>query len=200
MDYSQLTDNDLLLLIKESNQAALTALISRYWDRLLAIAKNYLDVLEEAEECLQDVFFNFWKRRENLELKYSLATYLSVAVRYQSRYILQKQYRELQRAKSIPVLTEASSTPSPEELLLEKELFEKLEQTVKQLPEKCRIVFRMSREDGKSHKEIAAALGISENTVENHISRALKDVRNNLSSTIPAFIVWIYLNDIHHKM
>ena len=193
-DYSKLSDKDLLLLIKESREIALKELIARYWDKLLAISVNRLEKLEEAEECVQDVFYNLWRRREHLELKYSLGTYLSVAVRYQSRDVLQKQYRDLKRAAGLPVLREESPSPSPEELLLEKELKQRLEETVKQLPEKCQIVFRMSREEGKSHKEIAAKLNITEKTVENHIGRALKDIRGNLGTTLPPFIVWICIN------
>ena len=191
--YSTYTDQELLTAIKQDEQAALKEIISRYWDRLLAIAVNRLQALQEAEECVQDVFFNLWKRREGLELKYSMGTYLSVAVRYQSYDILQKQYRKQKHDAAIPVLTEDSVGPSPEELLFEKELMQKLEDTVKQLPEKCRIVFRMSREDGKTQKEIAAELGISENTVQNHMNRALKDIRGTLSAVFPAFIVWMML-------
>jgi RNA polymerase sigma-70 factor (family 1) len=189
---SSLTDQELLTSMKEGSERALEEVISRYWDKLLAIAINRLDDLEEAEECLQDVFFNLWKRRESLALKYSLGTYLSVAVRYQSRDILQKQYRRTRRAEGMELLVENTMSASPEELILEKELWLQLEATVRQLPEKCQIVYRLSREEGKSNKEIAAELNISENTVENHIARALKDIRGTMNATLPGFVAWFF--------
>lgn len=199
-DYLQYTDDELLKLIRYSDEGAFTVLMNRYWDKLLAIAVNRLQNLEEAEECIQDVFYNFWRRREKFELQYSITTYLSVAVRYQALDMLQKQYRHNKRSEGIPLPTSEITHPSPEELMLEKELKSRLEATVKQLPEKCRIVFRMSREEGMSHKEIAKDLNISEKTVENHITRALKDIRGNLGSTLPPFVVWICLYAIDHKI
>ena len=121
---------------------------------------------------MQDVFLSLWKRREGLVLKHELSTYLWIAVKYQVINRLDKRYAR--RNFQTTELVDEISVPSPEVYLLEKELMKRIEATVTQLPEKCRVIYRMSREEGKSNKEIAAELNLSEKTVEGHVTRALK--------------------------
>lgn len=170
----------------------------RYWDKLLAVAVNRLSIEQEAEECVQDVFLSLWRRREGLVLRHELSTYLWVAVKYQVINRLDKRYAK--RNFQTTELVDQISVPSPEVYLLEKELMKRIEATVAQLPGKCRMVYRMSREEGKSNKEIAAELNLSEKTVEGHVTRALKDIRTNLTLAVPAFMICSILNDIHHKI
>jgi len=131
-----------------------------------------------------------------------LYTYLSAAVRYRVLDMLDKQHRAVHFAtKTLSDLTDVgSSGTAPDANLLERELIEKIEVAVKQLPEKCQIVYRMSREDGFSHKKIATELSISEKTVEAHLSKAVRDIRSNLSITFPSIIIWFCFNDIYHKL
>lgn len=196
--YGSYNDQELILLLKEDNQEAMTEIYDRYWLKLLSVAKNRLSVQEEAEECVQDVFLSLWKRRNSIVLKHALSTYLWIAIKYQVINRLDKRYarRNIQTIQ----LTDNNSIPSPEVYLLEKELMERIEMSISQLPEKCRIVYRMSREDGKSNKEISAEMNISEKTVEGHITKALKDIRTDLLIFFPAFIVFAILNDMHGKL
>jgi len=180
-DYSKQSDLQLVALLKQGEEQALSELYMRYWDKLLVVAANHLDSPEEAEEVLQDIFFSLWQRRETLALKYSLATYLSVAVKYRIINLMDKQYRLRHKMESRIADAELLS-PSAETGLLEKELMEQIAAAVKRLPEKCRIVFTMSREQGLSHKQIAAELNISEKTVTNHLTKAMKDLKDGLNS------------------
>jgi RNA polymerase sigma factor (sigma-70 family) len=120
--YSAHSDQELLLLIGENSERAMTEIFDRYWDKLLAVALNRLDNLEEAEECVQDVFLKLWKLRETLELKYTLYTYLSAAVRYRVLDLLDKQYRKLQYAPEM--LSEMQNEP-PSSLSSDGHLLEK---------------------------------------------------------------------------
>lgn len=198
--YDTQTDEELVFLLKESDERAMTEIFDRYWDKLLAVAMNRLQHLEEAEECVQDVFIKVWKLRDKLELKYTLNTYLSAAVRYRVIDTLDRQRKRIQYAADVleEMIEISSADKSPEAHMLEKELIERIEATVKQLPEKCRIVYRMSREEGNSHKEIAQKLDISEKTVEAHLTRAIKDIRGNLTVAMPSILIWFSVNDIHH--
>ena len=188
---SSLPDDELVLLLKEGSEPALTALYLRYWDRLLTVATNRLDDPEEAEECVQDVFFRLWKRREDLQLSHSLATYLAVAVKYRVINAMDKLYRLRNRMEHSYADLAEYQVFSAEDYLLEKELKEQIAESINKLPEKCRIVFKLSREQGLTHKQIAADLDISEKTVEAHISKAMKDIRGNLAVTVPAFVAYI---------
>jgi len=185
--YKALSDNELIHLLRQDDEQALSALYLRYWDKLLSVACHRLDDPEGAEEVVQDVFFALWKRRESLDIKYSLSTYLAVAVKYRIINLMDKQYRLRNKEKLLPPKVEFE--PSPEEYVFEKELWEKIEASIKQLPSKCQIVFRMSREEGKTYKEIAAELDIAEKSVEAHMSKAIRDIRSNLTSIVPAIIL-----------
>jgi RNA polymerase sigma-70 factor (family 1) len=194
------TDTQLVLLIKEGNERAMSEIFDRYWHKLLAVALNRLDNLEDAEECVQDVFINLWKLRATLQLKYSLYTYLSAAVRYRVLDLMDKQYRKPKYAREeLNDLLEISSDgAAPDSNILLNELLERIEASVKQLPEKCQIVYRMSREDGHSNKKIAEELNISEKTVEAHLTKAIKDIRDNLTVTL--LVVMILFSDIYRKL
>ncbi|WP_432711622.1 hypothetical protein [Pedobacter sp.] len=82
------------------------------------------------------MFYNLWRKRETLELKYSLLTYLSVAVKYQILDLLDKKHRRLQAvsASDLESDLEIGLSPSADDALLEKELFERLEQTATPSP------------------------------------------------------------------
>lgn len=191
-DTSIISDNTLIELLREDQEYALSALYYRYWDKLLAVAENRLNNPEIAEECVQDVFFSLWQRRKELELKYSLATYLSVAVKYQVIKQMDKQYRKQARQEQAYPVVHEPAYPSAEEYLLEKELMERIEAATKRLPEKCRLIFRMSRETHMTNKQIAAELNISEKTVEAHLSKAIKELRSDLMAISPFLLLWLF--------
>lgn len=199
---SKYTDQQLLSLAKKGHERAISEIFERYWHKLLAVALNRLGNLEDAEECVQDVFINLWKIRETLELKYSLYTYLSAAVRYRVLDKMNQQYRKIHFSDTAfsELLELSSENDAADAHLLHMELMDKIESAVKLLPEKCQIVYRMSRESGFSHRKIAEELQISEKTVEAHLGKAMKDIRNNLTMTAPAIMVWVLTNDVHHKI
>lgn len=181
------TDAELIALLAKDDQAAFTEIYRRFWDKVFAVAFHRLNDQLEAEEVVQDVFFSLWKRRENLAIQYSLNTYLSTAAKYQIISRQRKQY--LQQQNSPATLQSNDSGVDTTQLWFsERELKQQLDYHIEQLPEKCRIVFKMSREEFKSYAEIAAELGVSEKTVEAHITRALKILRDKLHIGLPLML------------
>lgn len=182
--YNELPDGLLVEHLRMHDKRAFTALYERYWERLFHSAAQTLNSVEEAEECVQDIFFSLWSRRETLVLKHSIHTYLSVAVKYKVIDQLNKKHKDKQML-SEAIQFMVTDAPCAESYLLEKELIMKLERTIALLPEKCRIVYQMSRDKGKSHKEIATDLQISEKTVNNHLVRALREIKESITAVIP---------------
>lgn len=187
--YNDVSDSDLVQLIKSDDQQALSALYYRYWDKLFVVATHRLDNPEIAEECVQDVFVSLWQRRKDLELKYSVATYFAVAIKYRVINQMDKQYRINSKLNRAAESAEMSFNAPADELILEKELLAQIETAVLKLPDKCRIVFRLSREEGKTNKQIAVELQVSEKMVEAHLTKALKNLRGDLTSLSPALII-----------
>ena len=182
------TDQELVALLAQDNREAFTELYQRYWDKIFAVAIHRLGDVQEAEEVVQEIFLSLWARRNNLQLTHSLHTYLSVAVKYKVINHLARQHR---RQLRLDELTNAAP-PAPNsiaEWLNEKELRIQLEKGIANLPEKCRIVFLLSREENKTYAEIAAALNISQKTVEAHMSKALSTLRQSLKVAASLFLL-----------
>ena len=173
-------DDDLLLLLKQSNDEAFTEIYLRYWDKLIVVAMHRLGNIEEAREVVQTVFCNLWRKRASLEISHTLNTYLAVAIKYEVFKQFASRNRQ-QRYQKQALLQWQEAATDTEDYLQANELQAQIFSLVKNLPEKCRIVFQLSREKGYSQKQIAAELGIAEKTVEAHLSAALRRLRAGLS-------------------
>ena len=177
---SSYNEKGLLLLLTDNNEAAFTEIYNRVWYKLYCIAANKLNNLDEAEELVQDIFLALWDRRHNLDIS-SLDAYLSTAVKYKVINVLAKRNLAL-RFRSQAIVRNSSPDVSTEQWLSFEELKDSISKLVAKLPEKCRLVFQLSRDKGFSQKEIAAQLGIAEKTVESHLSKAIRTLRSELKS------------------
>jgi RNA polymerase sigma-70 factor (family 1) len=178
-------DGELIELLRGGDEAAFTDLYRRYWERLYVIASHTLGS-QEAEEAVHDVFLRIWKMRDTIIIRESLQQYLAAAIKYEVIDRLRKQARHRQLFNRIEQGTVVSNDPTGE-FIREKELIAELETTIRALPEKCQIVFRLSRAQGYSHREIAKKLGLSENTVESHMRRALHTLRHHFQRLLLLF-------------
>lgn len=181
-DFSILSDNDLLELFQEDETGVFREIYKRYWKKLYSSAYKRLKQTELAEEVVQDFFASLWINRHNLStINTSLSSYLYTSV---SRRIIDSYRKEMVKQAYVKSLTitEVYSRETAEQKLLLKDLQHHIDLEVDNLPEKCRNVYKLSRIEHKSHKEIASFLGISEKTVENHLSKALKKLRIGLSN------------------
>ncbi len=177
-NYSAYTDSDLINALTRGEHAAFTEIYNRYWKRLFYIAAKKLHDPEEAEEIVQQIFVSMWNRRENLQINTSLNAYLATSVKYRIIKVMDKLYHQQKYADSI---TSRNLDDSTQEWLAFLDLKEILNKSISELPEKCQLVFRMSREQYMSQKDIAAALNISEKTVEAHLGKAIKTLRQKLN-------------------
>lgn len=178
--YKKLSDVELTELLKSGDHAAFTEIYHRYWEKLFATVAHKISDLSEAEDIVQQLFISIWTRREVLEITSSLNSYLAVAVKYRVLKSLDKIYRNRHFSEEVAghVLEVVDNTT--QEWLEFKEVRVRLHNLVEALPEKCKLVYKLSREQGLSQKQIAGQLNISENTVESHMGRALKSIKSGL--------------------
>ena len=130
---------------------------------------------------MQAVFESLWKNRHKIIIRHSLENYLYAAIRYIVLRLIHNRMNARARAGHTGA-GDGTADHSTEETILVRDLSCQIEKIVENLPGKCRQVFELSRYEMKTHKEIGAMLGISEKTVENHITRALRLIRSNLNS------------------
>jgi len=179
-DYATLTDQQLASLLQASDSGAFKYIFDRFWDKLLVVAAKRLESMPEAEEAVQDIFLNLWRKRETFELKASFENYLAVAVKFEVINRRAKRVRENALYTELESLPLPTSSDNPNFDL--EYLRQQLEHTINSLPPKCQLVFRLSRNDDYTNKQIAQELGVTEKAVEKHISKALKALRKRLGN------------------
>lgn len=180
--------NDILVQISKGNEKTFEALFRTHYAALCGYAKKYLLELEQAEEIVQDLFYNLWNKREALEIQTSIEAYLFRSVRNACLNAIKHQkVRENYAAQA-----QASNNPgghenrNPVEAL---ELQEKIDQAINALPPERKKIFLLSRFEGKKYREIADELGLSVKTVEAQMGSALKFLRENLSDFLMLYMV-----------
>ena len=184
-----IADDELVRLVRLENELAFTQLFERYWETLLDAAIKVLKDQDTAQDSVQEVFTDLWKKRLTLSIE-NLPAYLNQAIKYKVIDQIRKAKTPLMSLDHVEVF---EKTNTAEELLEFKELNQLLERSVSQLPYQCQRVFRMSRYDQLSNKEIAERLGISARTVEHHIAHALKLLRPTLRNSAVAVLLSLYL-------
>ncbi|MBS1916933.1 MAG: RNA polymerase sigma-70 factor [Bacteroidetes bacterium] len=167
----------LLRRLAAGDELALEEIYKSLWQKLFMAAYNILRNKTACEDIVQDIFLQLWAKRSTLQINESVEAYLYSAVRYQVfRYIRNNPCVN----HFFEDVEERTAEVSPEMMFRQKEIAEIVNQTVSQLPEKCRAVYKLSREEQLSHKEIAQLLHISTKTVENHLTIALRKLRTSL--------------------
>jgi RNA polymerase sigma-70 factor (family 1) len=184
-DYRQLTDQELTLLLKAGDQLAFTEIYQRYGKALttFAAAESRLNDLDDAGDVLHDLFVWLWEERAKLAITGNLKNYLFTAIRNR---IIDHIRKNNTRQKYADLLEELSY--SLEQQFEAKELGQLLEHSLTDLPARSAEIYRLSRQDHLSVKEIAAQLGLSEQTVKNQLTTALKHLRQTLITLV---ICWI---------
>ncbi len=181
--YKNLTDQALIEMLKGDDMYAFDELYARYFKNLYAFAYKRVKSKEIAEEIVQEFLTNLWLKRKELVIGKSFIGYIYTSVR---NMILNAVARELRRKayQQYSRLFHTESDNSTEQTVIVNELNKNLQQEICHLPERCRSVFELSRNDHKSNKEIAQELGISEKTVEGHLTNAIKWLRVHLNAIL----------------
>lgn len=179
--YTTYTDAALLHLLSGSDQEAFETLYHRHWVRLYQSAFFVLKDQDACKDILQEVFAWLWQHRASLQIQ-SLPAYLKTAVKFKiANHIRSGDTRGglLEELAARPLSDAGSSAAELAEI---KELRAMIEGSIVALPDRCREIFRLSREEHLSNHEIARYLGISVKTVEGQITLALRRLRNRIAA------------------
>jgi RNA polymerase sigma-70 factor (family 1) len=189
-------NSDILLVdrLRNGDESALTELYNRFWQLLFMSSYNVIKDRELCEDIIQDIFMNIWHNREKLEIHISLKGYMYACARYQVFNHLKKNKDKI-HVELFDDLEKRFQHSTPETEMMHDELVHQINLIIETLPDKCRIVYKLSREEQLSHKEIAERLDISTKTVENHITKALQVIRLSMGSTASmAMVIWLSKN------
>ena len=175
MEYALLADEILLKFLRISDELAFKEIYLRHWKALYISALNKINNSEVAEDIVQTVFTDLWERRENHSIE-NISAYLRTAVKYQ---VINYIKSAISKKAHLSVIGEKQK---PEEsnadlILLVQELNAAIDKAINQLPQKTQTIFRLSRFEQHSNKEISHIMDLSEKAVEYHITQSLKTLR-----------------------
>ncbi|MFA9388848.1 MAG: RNA polymerase sigma-70 factor [Prolixibacteraceae bacterium] len=182
--------------LSHGDEAAFRCLFEYYSQDVKAYSIRFVKDNVFAEEITQDVFVKLWTHRANLKAELSFEAFIFTVTRNMCFNFLKKAAHERELAKKI-FLEEPIESSSSDYKLIDAEYWQIGQRAVKNLPPRCRQVYKLSRNQGKSYEEISNELGISPNTVKNQMSKALGLMREYLmanSDIVFLVLVGIYLS------
>ena len=171
------TDQQILQHLAKSDARAFDFIYQKYFQKLYGAAYKRLQNRELTEEVVQELFISLWERRSELTISSTLDSYLFSSIKYLT--IAQFKKNNLFEQYSSTLIPEENDLNFTEEMVAFDELNEAYQKALTTLPERCREVFVLKR-TGLSQREISEKLDISEKTVENQMTKALKMLRDVL--------------------
>jgi RNA polymerase sigma-70 factor (family 1) len=166
--------------VATGNQAAYAELFALFYNKLLGFANAIVKNNEDAGEVVNDVFIKLWRARATIEKIDNLQLYLYKATRNTCLNYLAKNSRHAVKSLDDIDLELKSPVQNPEEALITKEMNHRLYMAINSLPPRCKMIFKLIKEDGLSYKETASLLNLSVSTVDNQLVLALKKLSKEL--------------------
>jgi RNA polymerase sigma-70 factor (family 1) len=191
-DFGSYTNEELMREIKADNMLAFDALYGKYSRKLYKFGYSILKSKEDSENLIQDVFLNLWENRHKVEKNASVQSYVFTIAYNSAISTLRKKAKDSRFIEYLESLGESPEDTVNAELEY-NELTVKLEEIINSLPQRQKEIYLMHKVEGLKYEAIAGQLHISVNTIENHMSRALKTIRSKLGNYTLVALLFYYL-------
>ena len=163
--------------IAEGDETAFTQLYLHFGKRLIQFAVSLVRSKEIAEELVEDVFVKLWANRYQVPEIENITVYLYVAVKNRSLNALSRKAHELVAAPFDYLDTAMDKfATDPYDLMITAEMMGRMQHAIESLPPRCKLIFKLVREDGLKYKEVAEILNISVNTIDVQMAIAVKKI------------------------
>ncbi|WP_109829966.1 RNA polymerase sigma-70 factor [Reichenbachiella versicolor] len=187
-----MTEEKLIERIKNDDKSAFESLFRMFYPDLCRFCVRYVRDEIIAEEIVQEVYINIWDRRFLIEINTSVKAYLYTAVKNRSFNYLKLQLPKEQNKVELEHIA-YMEVDGEDDDQVKKELYRQINLAIDRLPNKCKIIFSLSKNSGMTYKEIAEELDISVKTVENQVGHALRKLRAELNPLWNKIIVIIII-------
>ncbi|QKG79036.1 RNA polymerase sigma-70 factor [Tenuifilum thalassicum] len=162
---------------KDDDLRKFEQLFKSYYEPLCRYAYSFVLDADEAEEIVQEFFYQFWLKRKKISIKFSMKSYMYRSIRNRCiRFLQHKKLEDMYSSQNVLSL----SADTPQDELDRNQLNEVVQETLKSLPSRIRRTFLLSRVNGLKYKEIAKLLSVSIKTVEADMGKALLELRTQL--------------------
>lgn len=187
--------NELLIRLKNGDMLAFDKVYELFSHKLFSFVFRILKDEAEADDVVQEVFVKIWESREKLDDYKLLNSYIFTIAYNNSIDLIRKKINNSKYLEHLKISATINFIPATVSQIEYNELVHEVEKLVANLPERQKQVYLLHREEGLTYPEIAERLGISKNTVENHMVKALKYLRHNLDNSllINALFVSLFL-------
>lgn len=177
-----------LLQIAAGDEIAYKQVFDRHWNKIYQVALSFLKSPEQAQDAVQLVFIKLWEKREKLPAVENFDAWLFIMARNTIVNFMQQKAFTVIEADILP-----EDYLTPQSLLEYKQTATFIQEAIRQLPPQQTLIFRLSREQGLTHAEIARELNIAQATVKSHIIRALNSIREyvRLHSGNTLLVIWL---------
>jgi RNA polymerase sigma-70 factor (ECF subfamily) len=175
---SKLKDISKIKEIKKLSKENFEHIFKEYYDKLLAYSMLFVKQKQIAEEIVLDIFTDLWLKRRKIQIRTNLFSYLLIATKNKSISYLRKKKINFY---DIEALNFANGTANPEDKIIREEEIEAVYRVLETIPPRSREVFILQRFEGLTYQQISEVLHISKNTVENHMVKALKILREHFN-------------------
>ncbi len=179
MTYS---NTELVKLLKKGDMSAFDVIYKKYSRRLYGFVFRYVKQESDTEEIVQEVFIKIWQSRDKINVYSSFESFLFTIAHNATINLLKKRATEQKYLEHVKSLQQIEETYEIADEIHYKELKQKFQDLLNELSPRQKEIFLMSREEGLSHKEIAEKLGISSNTVKNHLVTTLAFLKKRLDN------------------
>jgi len=169
--------------LHRDGMAAFEALYKKYWYQLYCVAYKYTHSAPDAEELVQNLFEKIWRNRATLQVK-NWGAFLTVSLR---NMVIDFYRQQTVKDKFFENYHPADATTTLEDELNQEQLMVLIENHLHELPEKTQTIFKLSRYEHKSVKEIAGHMHLTEKAVEYHITKSIKLLRQHLRNYLNIF-------------
>jgi RNA polymerase sigma-70 factor (ECF subfamily) len=185
-----LTEQQQFEALAAGDVTAFEMYFKTYYQPLCNYAYTFLQDKEEAEEIVQATFLSVWEKRQALNIRTSAKSYLYAMVRNACLNVI-KHEKIKQKYVGEEMALADQGYESVSQVMSSIELESRIQKAIEKLPEQCRLVFKLSRFEELKYNEIAEQLDISVKTVENHMGKALKIMREQLKDYLPLIIAFM---------
>lgn len=183
---NRIETKNLLKLVAEDNRMGFNMFYDLYYDQVFNFAYYFLKDTEACREVASDTFYAVWKSRLKLKDIENIETYLFIVVRNESTHYLERiSKQQTTSLEEQNIQLEYKCNDSPEDNLITEEMEVLLSKAVDLLPEKCRLIFLLARQEGLNTKEIAQRLSISESTVRVQMKIAIQKIATTIKPHFP---------------
>ncbi len=163
-------------IARNDDTFAYKELFVSFYNPLLRFAITLVKSKEQGEEVVSDVFVNVWEKRKRINSISNLKVYLFIAVKNTALNYLSRQNKNLTDNVDEAGIEFKSIYFDPEQLMVTAEMVARIKNAIEQLPPKCKLIFKLIKEEELKYRDVAEILGVSVKTVESQIAIALKKI------------------------